>query len=465
MELNKFRFNFITAVRKDKRLNNNYMVSKVGFASMTPPTEAIGVMIRDKYLKHIIKQGGLKKGKHSKDTESAQQLRSARKTIKRFINCPDVVHIMTDVRKEHKHFDRLQLPKSSKTMERIVNLKLSYTSYKVYNESVTKVLDEVFDGIKQRFANFVYANAKEIDKKLNQPISLKAIKEKATRVWVQGEEGNLAPAAADKNNYVGVEVECISQLNQSKITELLIEKAPSLCKYVRIGHDGSVRVSEKYPFAFEFRIMAKQDMIQGVIQRFFTVLKGIISVNSSCGLHVHLDMRNRNYGQSYERLYTALPTLQSMVPKSRRGNSYCKINEDKKDWTRSGGDRYQAINPQSYRQRRTVEIRLHSATTNPMKVNNWIKLLTLIVDKQFEVDKKTGKPKEPQRSLNSLLSFFTKYEVPSDLRNYITRRIAKFGKAEELRVPKELEPILNAAGTANATTEQDEADDLVTASA
>lgn len=464
MELNNFRFNFIKALRKDKRLNNNTISTSVVFSAYNLSIESVAMIVRSKYFRHLAKQAGVKYTHAKKDSETAQSLRGARKTYKRMIECPEQVNLKVKVKPEHKHFLRLGVSKNSKGSELLVS-RINFQNYKNYHSSVPEVLDHLFATYRDYFRNHAYLQALKIEEKARQPISIKAIKEKATKVWINGEDSTLAPQPSDKSNYVGVEVECVSQLNQSKLSQLLVDKAPGLVKYVRIGGDGSVRASEKYPHAFEFRIMAKQELIQGVIERFFGVLKGIISVNSSCGLHVHLDMRNRNYGQSYERLYTALPTLQSMVPKSRRGNSYCKINKDKKDWSKGGGDRYQAINPQAYRRYKTVEIRLHSATTNPIKVNNWIRLLTLIIDKRFDTNKKTGKPTEPQRSLNSLLSFFTKYEVPSDLRNYVTRRIAKFGKAEELKVPKELEPILNATGTDNATTEQDEADDLLTATA
>lgn len=462
MELNNFRFNFITAVRKDKRLNNDTISTLVSFVPYSLSTESVAMIVRSKYFRHLARQTGVKVTHAKKDSELAQSLRGARKAYKRMIECPEQVNLRVRVKSEHKHYLRLGIPKSSKGSD-LISHRINFQNYKNYS-GVRGVLDSMFSSYRDHFKNHTYVEALKIEEKAKQPISIKAIKDKATRVWINGEDGHLAPTANDKSNYVGVEVECISQLNQSKLSQLLVDKAPSLVKYVRIGSDGSVRASEKYPHAFEFRIMAKQELIQGVMERFFNVLKGIISVNSSCGLHVHLDMRNRNYGQSYERLYTALPTLQSMVPKSRRGNTYCKINKDKKDWSK-GGDRYQAINPQSYRQRRTVEIRLHSATTNPVKVNNWIRLLTLIVDKTFDFNKKTGKSSEPQRSLNSLLSFFTKYEVPSDLRNYVTRRIAKFGKAEELKVPKELEPMLNGTGTDSVTTEQDEADDSISATA
>lgn len=295
---------------------------------------------------------------------------------------------------------------------------------------------------------------KELLKELSVP-QLKEYKKKARESFIKIQ--NLKPAQKDTSNFVGIEIECASKLDASSLEDLIINKAVLLHKVVRVGSDGSIRTDEVYRHPIEFRLLIKQSEVAKVLPKFMALMKPYIKVNASCGLHVHLDMRNRGYGRSYERLYTTLPLLESMVPKTRRTNTYCRINNDKKEWERVDYDRvnprYQALNPTSYGKFKTLEVRIHSATTNARKIINWIDLLTLIIDKKFEEG-----IKEPSRSISSLLAFFTKYQIPTHLRNYVVQRISKFGKAKNLTVPKELESVIPNNVTEH-TTEQDEQDD------
>lgn len=276
------------------------------------------------------------------------------------------------------------------------------------------------------------------------------------------EEESLVPKSNDKSNYLGIEIECVSKLNYRDMKKHLASKAPSLAKYVRLAGDGSIRAMENYPNCIEFRILVSEEKKNQVITRFLEVTKGLIKVNSSCGLHVHLDMRHRVYGNCFEQLYVAMPTLMSMVPSSRRSNQYCRENDDKKAWNKSnGGNRYQVLNTQSYRKYRTLEVRLHSATLSPTKMINWIDLLTLIIDKKFDknetLEVKTSKKNlKPERQIRSLTKFFQKFDIPSELRNYIIRRITKFGKSEKLMAADI--PAIPVNPT-TVTTEQDELDD------
>ena len=274
------------------------------------------------------------------------------------------------------------------------------------------------------------------------------------------ENGSITPNRNDTGRYVGVEIECASKLNFTDMRDLIARKAPSLSKYLRLGEDGSIRTEEGFSVPIEFRFLMKEQEKDKVLTLFQKVVGPYIKVNDSCGLHVHLDMRSRKYERSFERLVDVTPILMSMVPKSRRENQYCLINKNKKEHAMSGRNsvgRYRVVNPQSYNKYKTLEVRVHSATKNASKIIAWINLLTLIIDKEFVVDEVTKKGlKEPKRRITNLISFFTRYEVPAALRNYVTMRIAKFGRFKELSVPKELETVIPAV-TTEVTTSQDEA--------
>lgn len=273
------------------------------------------------------------------------------------------------------------------------------------------------------------------------------------------EGGSLSPNGNDTARYVGVEIECLSKLDFKNMRTLIAKEAPSLSKYLKLGEDGSIRTEEGFRFPIEFRLLMKETDKEKVLNLFQKVIGPHIKVNDSCGLHVHLDMRTRNYTRSFERLVDVTPILMSMVPKSRRENNYCVINKNKKEHSKAGRNgvgRYRVINPESFRKYKTLEVRVHSATKNASKIINWINLLTLVIDKEF-ADNRVGKRiTEPKRRITNLISFFTKYEVPASLRNYITMRIAKFGRFKELKVPMELETIIPTVAT-EVTTSQDEA--------
>jgi len=271
--------------------------------------------------------------------------------------------------------------------------------------------------------------------------------------------GSIKPDSRDASRYVGVEIECASKLSFEDMKELIAKKAPSLSKSLRLGEDGSIRTEEGFTYPIEFRLLMKESDKERVLTLFQKVIGPYIKVNDSCGLHVHLDMRNRNYVRSFERLVDTTPILMSMVPKSRRENNYCVINKDKKEHSKAGRNgvgRYRVINPESFGKYKTLEVRVHSATKNATKIINWINLLTLVIDKEFSDNRAGKRIAEPKRRITNLISFFTKYEVPASLRNYITMRIAKFGRFKELKVPMELETIIPAV-TTEVTTSQDEA--------
>lgn len=103
-------------------------------------------------------------------------------------------------------------------------------------------------------------------------------------------------------------------------------------------------------------------------------------VNRTCGMHIHLD--SRHLGRIGERtrrmrLVAALPWLLELVPASRRSNTFCLPNGTQ---SRGSNQRYQAINPTSFRKHGTTEIRLGAGTIDPDKILNWATLLRYVAD-------------------------------------------------------------------------------------
>jgi hypothetical protein len=140
-------------------------------------------------------------------------------------------------------------------------------------------------------------------------------------------------------------------------------------------------------------------------------------VNSTCGLHVHLDQRGFTRSESVligKRLGKYLPILTKLVPSSRRNNRYCKASVSE-----LSGCRYHAVNMTSLSKHKTIEVRLHSGTTDARKIENWVRLLRSIVESKANV----------KRSISTLQGLMDSLNLSSELVEYFDRRFNKFNPA------------------------------------
>ena len=181
-----------------------------------------------------------------------------------------------------------------------------------------------------------------------------------------------------------------------------------------IKSDGSIRPDDGY-FAVEITVLTRIDSSEN-LKKVCDLLKKLeTKVNKSCGMHIHLDMRHKtetevmtigkNFGQ-------VLPVLGSMVPKTRRNNDFCQLRVSKTQ-------RYSAVNLTSYKKFKTIEVRLHSSTTDFNKIINWATLLNSIAN--TEIKKKCA-------DLNSLTEYIY---LSENLLEYFSQRIALFSDVPE----------------------------------
>lgn len=191
-------------------------------------------------------------------------------------------------------------------------------------------------------------------------------------------------------NYVGVEIELLCPGFYKKDLEMLFVKA-GLASKVQVGFDGSIESYKTDPIkyvntddhGFEIRILDTEKNIYTTIRKVSKILKSIKAFsNESCGLHVHLDMRNRDKEKCYTRLFNNLDMLSKKVAKHRLNNDYCDLNTD---INMALAGKYNAINPKT--SINTIEVRLHEGTINDKKINDWIKTLTNIL-KSDKIPKK-----------------------------------------------------------------------------
>jgi len=193
------------------------------------------------------------------------------------------------------------------------------------------------------------------------------------------------PKEDDKRTFVGVELELISKKSREDMKKALAKEF--LGGFVYLKDDSSISRELNTDFTHEITVLAPQTEIKAIIKRLCSVLNSNevgSYVNNSCGLHVHLDARHRNKAVMYNNLVKALPMLKNLVPRTRtmseQGNRYCRLNETAV-YEDSSTDRYYAINGRNaYDKYRTIEIRMHSGSTNAAKINNWIDILCSLVD-------------------------------------------------------------------------------------
>lgn len=182
----------------------------------------------------------------------------------------------------------------------------------------------------------------------------------------------------DGSQYVGIEIECVTPHN-ADLTSLL-----PFSKYINVGTDGSVDAGRNETGS-EFRVCVKRDEIRAVLPGIMQAIKGLgATVNKSCGLHIHMDQRHhkdRNeVAAVFQRLVRSLGLLYTVVPLSRRRNTYCKRNRYA-DFDRArNGERYKAVNASAYHRHGTIEVRLFGGTLEETKIINWIETLYAIAE-------------------------------------------------------------------------------------
>ena len=183
------------------------------------------------------------------------------------------------------------------------------------------------------------------------------------------------PDSLSPLEFTGIEIECVLPEN------VALDPLMPFSKWVNIGDDGSIEYGDNEQ-GREIRICIERSELRSVIPGICKALREMgARVNKSCGLHVHLDMRNNEFPVNvYKKLVHALNLLWDIVPSSRRNNTYCSRNPST-DWNEGiEGTRYRAINSASYRKHRTIEVRLFGGTIDPVKICNWVEVLWAIAN-------------------------------------------------------------------------------------
>ena len=224
------------------------------------------------------------------------------------------------------------------------------------------------------------------------------------------------------DNHVGVEIEFIAKGDKYTVAKALVKH--NVENFVCLKGDGSLRGEDEYKYTHELTVCVKESEHKEIMRRIIDALnEAEARVNKTCGLHVHLDMRNRDHLTVFNNLVKAQDILYAMNPKIRtEGSGYSRrvttssFDEAVGNVLGNRQDRYSGINAQSYAKYKTLEVRLHSGSTNYEKITNWVDILVKIASSTEKYETKNIKPE----------TLAERYELSSELLAYMKERITKF---------------------------------------
>jgi hypothetical protein len=229
-------------------------------------------------------------------------------------------------------------------------------------------------------------------------------------------------------NHVGIEIEFISKSDKFKLATILAKN--NLSDYVELKDDGSLRPEEEngYPHGHELCVLAPEVAIHEVLR---LVTKSLdeagCKVNGRCGLHVHVDVRNRDKDVVFNNFVRSQNIMYAMNPKSRldgtksdgrRDEAYSKRVDHASFQTamENLGGKYWGVNPMSYARLKTIEIRLHSGSTNFTKISNWVKIITNIANTETKY----------RKDVSTVEDFCDRLHLNDEMKAYINERVNKF---------------------------------------
>jgi hypothetical protein len=227
----------------------------------------------------------------------------------------------------------------------------------------------------------------------------------------------------DNKRYLGLEIEFYTAMPRETVELVLAQHLKSASAF-HAGSDGSIRTPTRGPtlyYPVEVRILLRQTSIDKVMAELKAAFKAIKpKVNQSCGLHVHIDARNRNKDVLFNNLVSCQDIFFMMQPKVRRDNNYCRRNSSASfEYTRQMCSRYQAINAQSYFEHKTIEVRLHKGSVNPDDIGAWMKVLVKVAARKRKLEKE----------LRNVVELKETFKFQKDADKYVTKCVQKYNKA------------------------------------
>lgn len=149
-----------------------------------------------------------------------------------------------------------------------------------------------------------------------------------------------------------------------------------------------------------------------------------------------------NMEAAVEFLSVVEPVIRSMLPLSRRYNTYClPLVSAHRPYTNSGRSsitsgltRYTGFNLCSFSEHGTIEVRYHEGTVNAEKIRHWVRLCTALIHKAVTYDpSQFNSEVAPFASEPSIKKsremLFELLDLPMDTRDHLNERAARYYNA------------------------------------
>lgn len=216
----------------------------------------------------------------------------------------------------------------------------------------------------------------------------------------------------DNEKHVGIELEFFCNASKDQLAGKL-NKA-KLANYVELKSDASIKNYPSGNYGHELAILCKETEVEDIVNKVTNILKETnAQVNSSCGMHMHFDMRTRDRALVFNNLVKVQSILYILNPKSRMKNRFC-FPVQTTDYTQVT-DHYAGISAGAYSKHKTFEVRIHSGTVNPVKIINWFKIIHKVVEKTELIKK----------GFEDLGRFIKHFEFNEEVAKYIIARADK----------------------------------------
>lgn len=167
-------------------------------------------------------------------------------------------------------------------------------------------------------------------------------------------------------------------------------------------------------------------------------------IDSSCGLHLHVDLTEESQENCFKLAYAYMHTYDfwtSFTSDARKRNYYCAKHKytdadilrhnEFYDWCHfaSNGGRYDWCNWYAWLQHKTVELRHHTATLNGDKICNWVKAHTRFIDTVVAMPQATLTRALAGRDVYAQSEAISEWWADEELTGYYNDRAAQFHKA------------------------------------
>ena len=223
-------------------------------------------------------------------------------------------------------------------------------------------------------------NRAETTKPIEKPIKVKKWDWEVSRVYfnrMYREPRQRAVKPLTKELHLGIEIECIYPRRKQ---QALLKALYPYTKYLTWSDDGSISAHDMDMNTVEFKVcfpISKPYILKNIL----TILKRCRAyTNSTCGTHVHIDMRGKDVNKVCRianNLTNIICSWRTLLPRHRVQNRFARMVTSF-GYIRDSGDRYCAINLQSYRMHKTLEIRSLEGTLDFYTIWNWCKFLLIL---------------------------------------------------------------------------------------